>query len=175
MKIKILSLSVFIILLLGFNSCHEFTSTAMSLFASDDTTTVVFPAPLGSVSDFEKVLTTEQIRSLDSIIIQHERKTDNKISIVSTKSIKPYQSLDEYSLNLLDSWEKGEDKKNSILITFSEKLNEVYILSGNNLKKRLSEKDSKRIIKKTMQPEFDNGDYYLGLEKGLQKIIAEVN
>jgi uncharacterized membrane protein YgcG len=26
-----------------------------------------------------------------------------------------------------------------------------------------------------MQPEFEKGDYYSGLKKGLQKIIAEVN
>lgn len=175
MKLKPLFLSVITVLLFGLNSCHEFTSTAVSLFASDDTTSVVFPAPLGSVSDFEKVLTADQIRSLDSIIIQHERRTDNKISIVSTKSIKPFQSLNEYSVNLLDSWEKGDDKNHSILINFSEKLDEVQIITGNSLKKKLTEKDSKRIIKKSIHPEFEKGDYYTGLKRGLQKIIAEIN
>ncbi len=175
MKIQPLFLSVIIVVLIGLNSCQEFTSTALSLFASTDTTMVVFPAPLGSVSDFEKILTAEQIRSLDSIIIQHERRTDNKISIVSTRSVKPYQSLNEYCTNLLDNWEKGDDKKHSILISFSKRLDEVHIITGSSLKRRLSDKEIKRIIKKSMQPEFEKDDYYSGLKKGLQKIIAEVN
>ena len=61
------------------------------------------------------------------------------------------------------------------MINFSEKLDEVQIITGNSLKKKLTEKDSKRIIKKTIHPEFEKGDYYTGLKRGLQKIIAEIN
>ncbi|NLO69921.1 MAG: TPM domain-containing protein, partial [Porphyromonadaceae bacterium] len=159
MQLKSLHFFIFFLLIFGLSSCREFTSNAVKLMASGDSATLVFPAPLGSVSDFEKILTTEQIRSLDSIIIQHEQRTDNKISIVIVKSIKPYNSLSEYSSDLLDNWENGENHKQSVLISFSEKMKEAEIITGSSLRKKLSEKESKRIIHKTMEAEFENGDY----------------
>lgn len=174
MKFKILSIFFLIVLLAGVNSCRKFTSNAIGLLGSDSISSTVFPAPLGTVSDFEEILTAEQIRSLDSIIILHERRKNNKISIVSVKSIKPYETLNEYSTDLLNSWKQGDDGKHSVAISFSKKLNDIQIITGTGLRKKLTEKESKRIIQNSIQPEFEKGDYYLGLKKGLQKIITEI-
>ncbi|HHT22774.1 MAG TPA: TPM domain-containing protein [Bacteroidales bacterium] len=174
MKLKIFSFSLLFILIFSLNSCRDFTNTALNLMGSTDTATTIFPAPLGSVSDYEKILTDEQIRSLDSIILQHEKKTKNRISIVSVKSTKPYETLNEYSSELFESWGKNDDGGKNLLIGISEKTNEVEIIVGKGLKKKLSDKESKRIIDKTIQPEIKKGDYYSGLKKGLKKIITEI-
>lgn len=174
MKFNLSVFSAFLVLVISFSSCKDITNTALNLMSSSDTASVVFPAPLGSVSDYEKILSNQEIRALDSIIMQHERKTDNKISIITVKSIKPYGSLNEYCEQLFNSWENGDNKVKSVLIGLSENSNDVQIIVGGGLKKRLTEKDSKRIIKKSIQPNLEEGDFYKGLEKGLQKIIAEI-
>ena len=174
MKFKYLFLFFFLAFLLGINSCRKFTSNAIEFLGSDSISSVIFPAPLGTVSDFEEVLTAEQIRSLDSIIILHERRKNNKISIVSVESIKPYETLNEYSTDLLNNWKQVDDGKHSVAICFSKRLNDIQIITGNGLRKKLTEKESKRIIQNNIQPEFEKGDYYLGLKKGLQKIIKEI-
>lgn len=173
MRLKIFSFSLSFLLLFGFISCKDFTNTVSSI-VSNDTTFVVFPAPLGSVSDYEDILTDEQIRSLDSIIMQHENRSKNEISIISVKSTAPYHSLNEYSNGLFESWGKNVDKGNSLLISISENSKEVVIIVGHGLQRKLTEKERKRIIEKTIQTEFEKGDYYLGLKNGLKKIITEI-
>lgn len=174
MKKNSLFLVLCFVFSLGLSSCHEFTSMASELLSSDGTNTFIFPAPLGSVSDYEKILTGEQIRELDSLIILHEKRTKNKISIVTTRSIKPYNALEEYSSDLFSGWRVGGDKENGILIVYSEKLNEVRITQGNGLKKRLTDKECKRIIKKIMLPKFEEEGSFAGLKSGLKEIIIEI-
>lgn len=174
-KVKSFFIFILSLFIVSLNSCQEVTSTAAGLLSSGDTSTVVFPAPLGSISDYEKILNDEQIRSLDSIIMQFEDKSTYKINIVTVKSIKPYHNLAEYSTDLLNNWENGESRKNSVIIALSEKLDEVHITTGSNLKNTISEKECRRIVKKTMHPEFEKEDFYSGLKKGLKKIIAEIN
>lgn len=172
---KSLLLFIVAVCLASLNSCQEFTTATARLLASTDTAGVVFPAPLGSVSDYGKKLTDEQIHALDSIIVLHEDKSSYKINIVTTKSIKPYTNLHDYGMDLQNNWENGNEKGNSVMIIFSDKLDQAQITTGKNVKKKLTEKECKRIVKKTMIPEFKKGDYFTGLKKGLQKIISEIN
>ena len=174
MKIRLLLFFSFSALLISFGSCRKVTSAAAGLLASNDTAAVVFPDPLGSVSDFEEILTVEQIRVLDSIIVQYENKSDNKINIVTIKSIKPYDNLHDFSVNLLSSWENDDIEAKSVMLVFSEKLNEVQLTAGKDLKSKLSDKECKRIVKKTILTEIEKGDYFEGLKTGLQKIITEL-
>lgn len=174
MKFTSFLFPAFFLLLIVMNSCREFTSNAIGLLGSDSTATVIFPAPLGTVSDFEEVLTADQIRSLDSIIVLHEQRTNQRISIVSVKTIKPFETLNDYTINLADSWKKGDERKNSVVISFSEKLDDVQIITGTGLRKRLTEKEAKRLIDNTIKPEFEKGEFYKGLKKGLKKIITEI-
>lgn len=146
----------------------------MKIFFPQDTTEVVFPAPLGTVSDFEKILTDDQIRSLDSLIVMHEYKTKNKISIVTVHSIYPYTSLREYGSDLHEAWKKNDDKGKGVFIVYSKNIGEISIIAGKNLKKRLTDKDINRIRTNSIDPELEKGDYYAGLKKGLQKIISEI-
>lgn len=174
MKKYSLFLVVVFILSFGLSSCHEFTSMASDLLSSDDTSTFIPPAPLGSVSDYERIFTPEQIRELDSLIMLHEKRTNNKISIVTIRSTKPYKTLADYSSDLFKGWEVGGEKENGVLITYSGKLNEVRITTGSGLKKRLTDKESKRIIKKDILPELEKGDSFSGLKAGLKKVIVEI-
>ncbi|MFV0392200.1 MAG: TPM domain-containing protein [Paludibacteraceae bacterium] len=173
LRVRTFLFYIFLALGVSFNSCKKVSSTAR-IFFPQDTTEVIFPAPLGTISDFEEILTPEQIRSLDSLIVTHEYNTKNKISLVTIYSIHPYTTFSEYGIDLHEAWKKNDDKGNSVFILYSKKMGEIYIVAGKNLKKRLTDKDIKRICTKNMEPEFEKGEYYAGLKKGLQKIISEI-
>ena len=174
MKVKSLLFLFLASLLMSFSSCQEITSAAAGLLASNDSSAVVFPVPLGSVSDYEKILTDAQIRELDSLIVLHEMRTKQKINIVTVKSIAPYSNQHDYSVDLLSNWDNGDSKDNSVLIVFSEKRKEVQITTGLDLKRKLTDKECRRIVKKTMLPELEEENYFFGLKKGLKKIITEL-
>ncbi len=174
MKVRFYILFILAVMLASFGSCRKVTSAAAEFLVSGDTAGFALPAPLGSVSDFEKILTEEQIRKLDSIIVEYETKSDKKINIVTTKSFKPYASLNEYSADLLANWETDDVEKNTVMFVISEKLNEAEIIAGDNLKRKLTEKECKRIVKKSMPGDLKNENDFEVLETGLQKIIKEI-
>lgn len=169
------SLLLLSLALLVFNlySCRKITSSAGVIFGGD-TIAAVLPAPLGTVSDFGEILTPEEIRSLDSMIVHYERSRSSKISIVTVDDIYPFDSLAEYADRLHDGWKKDAERDNSVFIFHAVGLEQTYISVGSKLRKKLSDKEIKRIIHQTMEPEFDENARYKDLKKGLQKIIGKM-
>jgi uncharacterized protein len=134
-----------------------------------------FPDRIGFVNDFDKIFTNDQIKELDEIIRQHEKETSNEIAIVTIDSIKPYQNLFDYSLDLANEWGVGKkNKNNGITIVFGKRIREIQIQVGYGLEKKLKDEEAKRIIDSTIIPEFKKGDFYLGIKNGLIEIIKEI-
>jgi uncharacterized protein len=50
----------------------------------------------------------------------------------------------------------------------------VYIQNGDGVMQRLSNKETREIIDSQMLPEFKSQNYYTGINKGLDAIIAEL-
>jgi len=131
-----------------------------------------FPFPIGSVSDYEKVLNESQISHLTKIISEYEQKTTREIAIVTVSSIEPYESIADYSTDLANEWGIGNpESDNGLLILFSKNLREIRISTGLGTEKKLTDETCKNVIDKTIIPEFKNGDYYKGIEKGLNELI----
>jgi uncharacterized protein len=131
-----------------------------------------FPFPIGSVSDYEKVFNESQISNLTEKISEYEQKTTREIAIVTVSSIEPYENIADYSTDLANEWGIGNpDSDNGLLILFSKNLREIRISTGLGTEKKLTDEICKNVIDKTIIPEFKNGDYYNGIEKGLSELI----
>jgi uncharacterized protein len=142
---------------------------------SDKKTDFKFPDYIGYVNDFEGILTQEQIKELNDLIKNHEKETTNEITIVTISTFEPYKTLFDYSLDLANYWEIGKkDKNNGIAIVFGKQIRQIRIQVGYGLENKLKDDEAKRIIDNTIIPEFKNGDYYIGIKKGLLQIIDQV-
>jgi uncharacterized protein len=136
----------------------------------------IFPEPIGYVNDFENILTQEEEIELTNIIKEHEAKTTDQISIVTLKSIEPYKSIDDYSLNLANYWGVGQkEKNNGVLIALGKNLRKIRIQNGYGIVERLTDEETKEIIDKIMIPKFKTDDYYQGILEGTNAIIEELN
>jgi len=160
MKTKTLVIGFFLILL------------SSTLFSQSD---FKFPDKQGYVNDFEGVFSSEQILELEKLIQKHEKETTNQIVIVSIKSFAPYETLFGYSLKLAEYWGVGQkDKNNGIAIVFGKQIRQIRIQVGYGLEKKLKDEEAKKIIDNVMIPDFKNGDYFMGIKKGLTEIIKEI-
>ena len=131
-----------------------------------------FPFPIGSVSDYERIFDKKQISNLTKIIADYEQKTTREIAIVSINSIEPYENINDYSTDLANEWGIGNpETDNGLLILFSKNLREIRISTGLGTEKKLTDEICKNVIDKTIIPELKNGDYYNGIEKGLNELI----
>ena len=131
-----------------------------------------FPFPIGFVNDYEHIFTKEQNEKLEKLISDYEKLTTREIAIVTINSIEPYDNFKDFSTDLSNDWGVGKYKKdNGLVIVFSKNLKELRISTGNETEKILTNEICKKIIDNFMIPEFKNGKFYTGIEKGLIELI----
>ena len=134
-----------------------------------------FPAPIGYVNDFERILTQTQISDLNKIISKNEKETTDEIVVVTIKTFEPFPSLYDYSLGLASNWGVGKkDRNNGIVIVLSRQPQQIRIQVGKGLEKKLNNERTQQIIENTIIPELKNGDFYNGFKKGVLEIIGEL-
>lgn len=134
----------------------------------------LFPKPKGEVSDYEFIFSSEELIALTEIIRDFEKKTSNEIAIVSIETIGNYTDFDKYALDLSNYWGIGqENKDNGLSIIFSKNLKKIRISTGNGTEKILTDKICKTVIDEIIIPEFKNGNYYLGISKGLSELLIK--
>ncbi|MEI7501285.1 MAG: TPM domain-containing protein [Bacteroidota bacterium] len=160
------------ILLIGF----IFVLTTLTSYSqSGKKTDFKFPAYIGYVNDFERILTQKQIKELNDIISKHEKETINEIVIVTISSIEPYKTLFDYSIALANYWGIGKkDKNNGVAIVFGKQIRQIRIQVGYGLENKLKDEEAKKIIDNAIIPEIKKGDYYTGIKNGLLEIIDQI-
>lgn len=125
-----------------------------------------FPAPIGLVNDFAGVIKPEISQQLTNILTELQQKTGAQISVVTVKSIAPYE-LEEYANELFNRWKIGQAKKDNgllILATMQEK--KIRIEVGYGLEGIITDGTAGEIRDKYIIPEFKGGDYSRGLYLG---------
>ena len=134
----------------------------------------IFSRSYDYVNDFEKILTPNQITTLNNTLKSFEKKALYKITVVTTSSIKPYQSFPEYAAEL-DQYLSNDPKLDpTILIVVSKELRQIQIQSIDLIRYKLRDDETQNIITTFAVPEFKNGDYYTGLEKSINQIINKL-
>ena len=114
------------------------------------------------VKDLEKIFTKKQNEKLEKFLVNLQKESGKKILILTVPSKE----------KLIKDWSIDNGFTNSgIIITVSESLKDVGIGIANDTKNILSESTREKIIEKSMIPEFKNGNYYNGIEKGIKEIL----
>lgn len=134
-----------------------------------------YPRPIGYVSDFENILDSTQVQSLNAILSGYEATSTNEIAVAIVSTIKPAKSMFDYSLQLARCWGVGKkDKNNGILIVISKNLRQIQIQNGKGIEARLTNDETKHIVDSIIIPEMKNGNYYEGLRDGIDAIKKEL-
>ena len=156
-------------------SCEATHTMHTHSHATAHNDSVDFPLPVGLVNDFDHVLSDTQEASLLKMLKQHEVETSNQIAIATLTSLQNYDGLEEYSLDLANHWEIGqEDRDNGVLIAIYMKDRRIWIQNGTGIIHKLTDDETLDIIKEVIVPEFKKNDFYTGLHKGIQEIIKEL-
>ncbi|MBR4391221.1 MAG: TPM domain-containing protein [Bacteroidales bacterium] len=133
------------------------------------------PVPPRLVNDFTSTLTTSQVNSLESMLVNYNDTTSTQILVLLVNDLQGY-SVDQYATEIGHSWGVGQKGKNNgvvILVkpnTGHEK-GKVSISTGYGLEQYITDATAKRIIEKEMIPEFKNGDYYAGIVNAVHVIM----
>jgi uncharacterized protein len=141
------------------------------LFLSFLTKAQTYPAKPGNyVTDETGTLTQEQQATLNAKLKAFEDTTTNQIFVYMTASLNG-QDLAQYSQDIFHNWKIGQkDKNNGVLIAVFKDDRKFRIQTGYGLEGALPDLLTKRIQDNDMRPLFKQGDYYGGINAGIEML-----
>lgn len=129
------------------------------------------PNPPRLVNDFAKQLNPTEVNALEQKLVAYSDSTSSQIAIVVVPTTGEYPIAD-YALKLGREWGVGgKGKNNGIVILWASTDRKIYISTGYGMEGAIPDAIAKRIITQVITPEFKNGMYYRGLDKGIDVIF----
>jgi uncharacterized protein len=132
------------------------------------------PNPPKLVVDFTSTLTPDQINALESKLKVYDDTTSNQIAVVLVGNTGIYEIAD-YAYQLGRKWGVGNKEfNNGIVVLVSIEKHQVFIATGYGLEGAVPDMIAKQIIESSIVPNFKGNDYYGGLNKGTDDLIAAI-
>jgi len=130
------------------------------------------PALNQYVTDESGTLDQEQIRTLEARLETYEDTTSTQIVVLMVKSI-PQGSIESYSIDVVEKNKIGQkEKNNGLLFLVDVGDHKVRFEVAYGLEGVVTDAYSSYIINQIVIPEFRNGDYYSGIDKGITALAA---
>ena len=132
-----------------------------------------FPSkPDRLVNDYTSTLSQEQANRLEQKLTAFDDSTSTQIAVVIIPSLEGYD-VSDYAVRLAEKWGVGgAENNNGVMLLVSLGDRKVTIQTGYGVEGALPDAIAKRIIENEIKPAFKAGDYYAGLERGTDAIIA---
>lgn len=130
------------------------------------------PAIRSHVSDYANVLGA-RAPLIDSKLKAFEAATGHQVFLLTVKSIGADIAIDEYAVNVFEKWQLGrKGMDDGVLFIVAVNDRKMRIEVGYGLEGALTDLKSSRIIRDLVTPQFKEGNYAVGIEKGLDAILS---
>jgi uncharacterized protein len=124
-----------------------------------------------SLYDYIGLLAAGEKSSLEQKLIRYSDSTSTQIVIAIIASTDG-EDIQFLGAQWGHAWGIGQEKEdNGILVLLARDDRRIAINTGYGVEEFLTDALSKRIIERVILPEFRNGDYYAGLDKGSDAIF----
>jgi uncharacterized protein len=128
--------------------------------------------PAGFVNDYAGVLSGEQKQLLETKLAAFEKETSNEIAVATIMSLQG-DTIENFAVQLFKDWGIGKkNNDNGVLLLIAKDDRQMRIEVGYGLEGALTDAQSYQIINDDLTPAFRQGDYYGGINKATDDIIA---
>ena len=144
----------------------------LALFAPNLAQAQVAVPPLsGHVTDQTGTLTPEQKTALEQSLAAFEARKGTQLAILMIPTTQP-EGIEQYALRVAEQWKLGRKKvDDGVILVVAKEDRAVRIEVGYGLEGALSDIISKRIISEAILPRFKQGNFYGGVQAGVEQII----
>ena len=129
------------------------------------------PNPAKLVNDYSGTLTPEQVTALENKLVRYDDSTSNQFAVVLVKSTDGY-SIEDAAMEIGRNWGVGnKDFNNGLVILIATEDRKMTIQVGYGLEGAITDLQSKSIIDHSFTPNFKAGNYYRGIDEGVDDLI----
>jgi len=135
------------------------------------------PNPPRLINDLANIFTPEQAAALESKLVAYNDSTSTQISVVTISDLNGYDITD-FTDRLAMDWKVGQKGiNNGLMILIKPKQSAadkgyVRISVGYGLEEHITDAISSRIINEVMIPDFQQNNFYNGVNKGVDVVIG---
>ncbi len=147
------------------------------LFASGITRAdlVAIPELKSRVTDLTQTLSADQQAQLDSKLAAFEQQKGSQIAVLILPSTQP-EDITQFSIRVVEKWKIGREKiDDGVLILVAKDDRKIRIEVGYGLEGAIPDLIAKRVISEIISPQFKQGNFYGGLDAGVDKLIGLIN
>lgn len=124
------------------------------------------------VNDLAGFMNKQEQNALEQKLVAYSDSTSNEISIVTVQSIGDYD-ISDYTVQLFNKWKIGGKKNNNgLLILAAKDERKIWITTGYGLEGALPDGLIGQIIREEIEPNFKQGNFYLGFEAGTNALMS---
>jgi len=133
------------------------------------------PKEQTSVYDEAKLLSGFEKNALEQKLINYADTTSTQIVVATVKTING-EDIGLYAAQWAHKWGIGQAKEdNGILVLVAKDDRKLWITTGYGVEHLLTDALTKRIVTNIITPQFKQGDFYGGLDRGTSAIIEILN
>ena len=133
------------------------------------------PAPKGYFNDYAGVISQAKQHELSERLAKFDKDTTNQVVVAIFPKMDSALSLDEYTLQVANSWGVGQrGKNNGVVLFIFVSDHKMRIQVGYGLTGVLTDQLSKKILDQDLKPHFEKGDFDGGLTAGVDAILKIV-
>lgn len=132
----------------------------------------VLPSQNRLIVDEGDFLTAQEERQLEQKLIAYNDTTSTQIVVVTLQSLNGADAAD-YATELGRQWGVGQQgKDNGVVVLVSREDRRIFIATGYGLEGAIPDAVASRIIRNIITPNFREGNFYLGLSRATDALIA---
>jgi uncharacterized protein len=132
------------------------------------------PALSAHVIDRTATLSAAELSRLDAKLADFERRKGAQIAVLIVATVAP-ETVEQYALRVAEAWKLGRSGiDDGALLLVAKNDRKLRIEVGYGLEGALNDATAKRIISETIAPRFKAGDFYDGIDSGVEAMIKVV-
>ncbi len=126
------------------------------------------------VTDLTQTLSATEQAQLEQKLTTFEAKKGSQIALLIVPTTQP-EDIAQYSIRVVEKWKIGREKvDDGLLLLVAKDDRKIRIEVGYGLEGAIPDLYAKRIISEIISPKFKQGDFYGGLDAGLNSLIGLV-
>jgi uncharacterized protein len=123
------------------------------------------------VTDLTATLSAAQVATLENELAAFEIGKGSQIAVLIIPTTEP-EDIAQFGIRVADQWKIGRNKiDDGVILIVAKDDRKLRIEVGYGLEGAIPDAVAKRVIDETITPYFRSGDFYGGIEAGVQQLM----
>ena len=127
------------------------------------------------VTDLTGTLNVQQSSALEIKLAKYEQTKGSQIAVVIIPTTEP-EEIEQYGIRLAEKWKIGREKiDDGVILIVAKEDRKLKIEVGYGLEGAVPDAYAKRIIENVILPDFRQGQFYTGIDNGVNTIMSLID